>query len=319
MNNNKVIDAIAPAFTALMIEKIQNLKTGWSKPWVSMAQGCPRNLAGRYYNGGNLFMLLLLTEYKRYKTPIFLTYKQAQDEEINVKKGEKSFPVYFWYLYAIPKDQKDGKGMPYEKYARLSDEQKKAYKLLPPAALLFGIQYRPDRYAGEEPRTLCTAVGAGRRDAADGRNDLPRSRSHGRCREMVLQDRSIGIRQRILSPQRRCNRMPAENTIPQRCGLLFDAAARGRPQHRPPVAAQSGYVRVFRFAQLCPRGTDRRNDRRTLRHTVRACNNSAAGKRRLSRKLAARAERETRIPFRHPYRREQGRHDDRRPCGGKQR
>ena len=38
MNNNKVIDAIAPAFTALMIEKIQNLKTGWSKPWVSMAQ-----------------------------------------------------------------------------------------------------------------------------------------------------------------------------------------------------------------------------------------------------------------------------------------
>ena len=102
MNNDKIIAAIAPAFTALMIEKIQNLKTGWNKPWVSMAQGCPRNLAGRYYNGGNLFMLLLLTEYKRYKTPIFLTYKQAQDEEINVKKGEKSFPVYFWYLYAIP-------------------------------------------------------------------------------------------------------------------------------------------------------------------------------------------------------------------------
>ena len=131
MNNDKIIAAIAPAFTALMIEKIQNLKTGWNKPWVSMAQGCPRNLAGRYYNGGNLFMLLLLTEYKHYKTPIFLTYKQAQEAEINVKKGEKSFPVYFWYLYAIPKDQKDGKGMPYEQYARLSDEQKKAYKLLP--------------------------------------------------------------------------------------------------------------------------------------------------------------------------------------------
>ncbi len=130
MNNNKVIDAIAPVFTALMIEKIQNLKTGWNKPWVSMAQGCPRNLAGRYYNGGNLFMLLLLTAYKHYKTPIFLTFKQAQEAEINVKKGEKSFPVYFWYRYAIPKDKTDGKGMPYEQYARLSDEQKKAYKLL---------------------------------------------------------------------------------------------------------------------------------------------------------------------------------------------
>lgn len=131
MNNDKIIAAIAPAFTALMIEKIQNLSTGWYKPWVSMAQGCPRNLAGRHYNGGNVFMLLLLTEYKHYKTPIFLTYKQAQDEEINVMKGEKSFPVYFWYMYAIPKDKKGEKGMPYEQYARLSDEQKKAYKLLP--------------------------------------------------------------------------------------------------------------------------------------------------------------------------------------------
>lgn len=131
MKNDKIIAAIAPAFTALMIEKIQNLKTGWNKPWVSMAQGCPRNLAGRHYNGGNLLMLFLLTEYKHYKTPIFLTYKQAQDEGINVQKGEKSFPVYYWYMYAIPKDKKDGKGMPYEQYVRLSDEQKKAYKLLP--------------------------------------------------------------------------------------------------------------------------------------------------------------------------------------------
>ena len=104
----------------------------------------------------------------------------------------------------------------------------KGLQVVTPAALLFGIQYRPNRYAGEEPRTLCTAVGADRRDATDGRNDLPRSRSHGRCREMVLQDRSIGIRQRILSPQRRYNRVPAENTIPQRCGLLFNAVARGR-------------------------------------------------------------------------------------------
>lgn len=319
MNNNKVIDAIAPAFTALMIEKIQNLKTGWSKPWVLVAQGCPRNLAGRYYNGGNLFMLLLLTEYKRYKTPIFLTYKQAQDEEINVKKGEKSFPVYFWYLYAIPKDQKDGKGMPYEKYARLSDEQKKAYKLLPLLRYysVFNIdqtdmpEKNPERYA----RLLEQAAGMPQTDGTTC-PEVDHMVDAGKwyCRIEVLESDSA-----FLSPQRRCNRMPAENTIPQRCGLLFDAAARGRPQHRPPVAAQSGYVRVFRFAQLCPRGTDRRNDRRTLRHTVRACNNSAAGKRRLSRKLAARAERETRIPFRHPYRREQGRHDDRRPCGGKQR
>ena len=57
-------------------------------------------------------------------------YMWRDDFHRNVKKGEKSFPVYFWYRYAIPKDKTDGKGMPYEQYARLSDEQKKAYKLL---------------------------------------------------------------------------------------------------------------------------------------------------------------------------------------------
>ncbi|WP_278975601.1 ArdC family protein [Alistipes finegoldii] len=154
MKNTKVIDAIAPVFTALMIEKIQNLKTGWHKPWVSMAQGCPRNLAGRYYNGGNVFMLLLLTEYKKYQTPIYLTFKQAKDAEINVKKGEKSFPVYFWYRYAMPKD-KQGKGITYEEYCRLSDEQKKKYKLVPMLKYysVFNIdqtdmpETKPERYA----------------------------------------------------------------------------------------------------------------------------------------------------------------------------
>ncbi|MFR0773690.1 MAG: zincin-like metallopeptidase domain-containing protein [Alistipes finegoldii] len=74
-----------------------------------MAQGCPRNLAGRYYNGGNLFMLLLLTEYKRYKTPIFLTYKQAQDEEINVKKGENRFRFISGICTPFPKTKKTEK------------------------------------------------------------------------------------------------------------------------------------------------------------------------------------------------------------------
>ena len=314
MNNDKISAAIAPAFTALMIEKIQNLKTGWNKPWVSMAQGCPRNLAGRYYNGGNLFMLLLLTEYKHYKTPIFLTYKQAQEAEINVKKGEKSFPVYFWYLYAIPKDQKDGKGMPYEKYARLSDEQKKAYKLLPLLRYysVFNIdqtdmpEKNPERYARlvdeaektpQTDGTTCAEV------------DHMVDAGKWYCRIEVLESDSAFYR-----PSADIIVCPLKTQFPKGADyystLLHEVAhSTGHP----------GYVRVFRFAQLCPRGTDRRNDRRTLRHTVRACDNAAAGKRRLPRKLAAGAERETRIPVRNPYRREQGGHDDCRPGRAMQR
>lgn len=131
MNNDKVIKAIAPAFTELMISKIQNLKTDWRKPWISTSKGRPRNLSGRYYTGGNILLLLWLTEANKYKTPIYLTFKQATEEQISVRKGEKSFPVYFWYKYALPKDPQSGrKGMPYEEYLGLSVEERKAYRLL---------------------------------------------------------------------------------------------------------------------------------------------------------------------------------------------
>lgn len=131
MKNDKVIAAIAPAFTELMIQKMQNLKTDWQKPWIATVEGCPRNLRGRRYNGGNILTLLLKTESEGYKAPIFLTFNQAKEEQINIRKGEKSFPVYFWYRYAVPQDPVSRKkGMPYEEYAKLTTEQRKEYKIL---------------------------------------------------------------------------------------------------------------------------------------------------------------------------------------------
>ena len=317
MNNNKVIDAIAPAFTALMIEKIQNLKTGWSKPWVSMAQGCPRNLAGRYYNGGNLFMLLLLTEYKRYKTPIFLTYKQAQDEEINVKKGEKSFPVYFWYLYAIPKDQKDGKGMPYEKYARLSDEQKKAYKLLPLLRYysVFNIdqtdmpEKNPERYA----RLLEQAAGMPQTDGTTcAEVDHMVDAGKWYCRIEVLESDSAFYR-----PSADIIVCPLKTQFPKGADyystLLHEVAhSTGHPSRlnrdMSGFFGSPSYAREELIAEmtaaLC-------GIRFRLATTPQQEN--------LPRKLAAGAERETRIPVRNPYRREQGRDDDCRPGRAMQR
>lgn len=131
MKNDKVIAAIAPAFTELMIQKMQNLKSDWQKPWIETVKGCPRNLTGRLYSGGNMLLLLLKTEMEGYKAPIFLTFNQAKAEQINVRKGERSFPVYFWYRYAVPKDpESKKKGMPYEEYMKLDSEQRKEYRIL---------------------------------------------------------------------------------------------------------------------------------------------------------------------------------------------
>lgn len=156
MKNDKVIAAIAPAFTELMIQKMKNLKTDWKKPWIATAKGRPRNLSGRMYCGGNILTLLLLTELRKYKAPIFLTFKQAQEEQIAITKGEKSFPVYFWFKYAVPKDpESEKKGMTYEQYLKLDADLRKAYRILLSLRFysVFNIdqtdlaQKQPQRYA----------------------------------------------------------------------------------------------------------------------------------------------------------------------------
>lgn len=131
MKNNKVIDIVAPAFTSLMIKKIESLKTDWHKPWISVEKGSPRNLSGRIYTGGNMLTLSFLTEIREYKAPIFLTFKQAEENGMAIRKGERSFPVYFWYKYALPKEIGSGeKGIPYEKYQQLSEEEQAHYRIL---------------------------------------------------------------------------------------------------------------------------------------------------------------------------------------------
>ena len=281
--------------------------------------GMPPQSGGRYYNGGEP-VLLLLTEYKRYKTPIFLTYKQAQDEEINVKKGEKSFPVYFWYLYAIPKDQKDGKGMPYEKYARLSDEQKKAYKLLPLLRYysVFNIdqtdmpEKNPERYA----RLLEQAAGMPQTDGTTcAEVDHMVDAGKWYCRIEVLESDSAFYR-----PSADIIVCPLKTQFPKGADyystLLHEVAhSTGHPSRlnrdMSGFFGSPSYAREELIAEMTAALCGIR--------FVRACDNAAAGKRRLPRKLAAGAERETRIPVRNPYRREQGRDDDCRPGRAMQR
>ena len=64
----------------------------WQKPWHG-GQQAPRNLvSGKEYRGVNVFLLNSMA----YQSPLWLTYRQAQELGGNVKRGEKSCPVVFW-------------------------------------------------------------------------------------------------------------------------------------------------------------------------------------------------------------------------------
>lgn len=151
---NKTIEMIAPRLTELMIRKIETLREEWHQPWIAdLEHGLPRNLRGTPYRAGNVLMLHFLREIAGFRTPVFLTFRQAQTEGLHVRKGSESFPVYFWKVY-IRHRQTRRKIEPAE-YYRLSEAQRREYDLLPVIRYypVFNIdqtdmpEVQPERYA----------------------------------------------------------------------------------------------------------------------------------------------------------------------------
>lgn len=123
----KTEDKIATAFAELMIEKIKEMQVDWEKPWVNAGYtGAPRNITDRRYNGVNALMLMLFREKEGFKTPVFMTFKQAKDNGWDIKKGAKGFPVEHWS--PIIKDE-NGKRLTQQEFDELSPvEQDKCNK-----------------------------------------------------------------------------------------------------------------------------------------------------------------------------------------------
>lgn len=127
---NKVIEAIAPQLTALMIRKIESLKTEWQKPWIANTkQGLPRNLRGTYYRGFNTLVLFFHAEIENFKSPIYLTFKQAKESGLNIHKDSRAFPVAFWKQQFYHKE--NHRRIEQDDYLKLSLEQRKQYKVIP--------------------------------------------------------------------------------------------------------------------------------------------------------------------------------------------
>ena len=134
-------DKALDLFAEMMIEKIENIRGDWRKPWFTEgALQWPRNLSGREYNGMNAFMLLLHCEKEGYTIPRFCTFdcvqrlnKPGKDGQelprVSVLRGEKSFPVMLTTFTCIHKETKEK--IKYDDYKKLSDKEKEEYNVYP--------------------------------------------------------------------------------------------------------------------------------------------------------------------------------------------
>ena len=140
MAEGKQFDNAIERFTELMAEKIENLQVDWKKPWISpCATRSPRNLSGRFYNGGNSLMLMMQAEKMGYEIPVWGTFDRivALNTKTNdgnlpsvcVNRGERSFPVYFPSFTVINSETREK--ISYDDYRNLSKEEQMQFHIYP--------------------------------------------------------------------------------------------------------------------------------------------------------------------------------------------
>lgn len=122
-SGDKAIDR----FCSLMINRMKAMKASdWRQGWTNgkgTMLGMPQNLSGRNYSGTNSFFLQMDTAMNAYRTPVYMTFMQAQKENLRIKKGAQSMPVIYWDLNI--KDER-GKRVAESDYRQMSrSEQSK--------------------------------------------------------------------------------------------------------------------------------------------------------------------------------------------------
>ena len=139
MGHSQVLEKVSAHIAELLVLKIESMTQTWQKPWFYGQGLLPCNITGKRYAGTNLLTLLMLTEVKGYRTPVFLTFRQAKERGLTVRKGSKQFPVVFWKPFYQANNPTDGQRryLTVEEYNALPESARAEY------VLRFSLRYYP--------------------------------------------------------------------------------------------------------------------------------------------------------------------------------
>jgi antirestriction protein ArdC len=100
-------EQLRQGFVERIVELMEQGKAPWQRPW-SLPPACmPVNaVSGKRYNGGNILYLIISGMEAGYADPRWVTYKQAQEQGWQVRKGEKGTKIEYWNRYDPAKTQK---------------------------------------------------------------------------------------------------------------------------------------------------------------------------------------------------------------------
>lgn len=129
-----VSESAMEKFAALMIKRMEDMeKSNWKQGWIGGGSfvGLPQNIRGGTLNGSNAFFLQLHTAMSGFSMPVYLTFLQANDLGLSIKKGSESVPVIYWqthYQEIVPEGEtRKPERITWEQYKELSDEEQAKY------------------------------------------------------------------------------------------------------------------------------------------------------------------------------------------------
>ena len=95
--------------TDSIVKMLEDGVAPWQKPWESA--GMPMNpTSGREYRGGNAIHLMATGMAQGYDDPRWMTYKQAAENEWQVRQGEKGTHIEFWDVKSKSESRGDSSG-----------------------------------------------------------------------------------------------------------------------------------------------------------------------------------------------------------------
>jgi antirestriction protein ArdC len=88
--------------TRRIVEELEHGTAPWVKPWTTGAgSGLPYNAVSQYaYRGVNVLLLWMAAAERGYRSPAWLTFRQAQDLGGHVRKGEKAERIVYTATFA---------------------------------------------------------------------------------------------------------------------------------------------------------------------------------------------------------------------------
>ena len=83
--------------TQKVIDALEQGHIPWSKPWRSVSGEVPTSLqTGKPYRGINVWTLSVESVLRGYRSPYWVTFKQAKERGATVRKSEKGTQVVLW-------------------------------------------------------------------------------------------------------------------------------------------------------------------------------------------------------------------------------